>query len=579
MSVMQKKEQTGYPSIDKPWLKYYSEEAINVTFPKATVYERIYKNNCDHGNEIAMIYYGKKITYRKLFAEIDKAARAFTVLGVKSGDNVAICMPAVPEALYTVLALNKIGANANMLNPTFSEEQLAERITETGAKILVVLNELCGKIGKVVPKTSIATIVACPAVNSFGKIVRMWKHAGNIPGTMDWNAFVRRGKGAAYTAFKYQPNTPAVTVYSSGTTGAAKGIQLTNDGIVATMRQYECAGFHMKREDRYVAQIPIWFSTGISVTMLVPLYLGITLILEPVYDFALIAKDVLKYKPNFIISAMGLFEYMKKNYPKSDAYGAFKYAAVGGEYVAPRVEREYNKWLKGNGCKEGLHKGYGMCECGGTVTFSTSVCNVVGSSGIPMPSVVVAAFDPCTDKELPYGKRGEIRVLTPCRMLGYYKKPQETEKYLKTDQGGKVWACTGDMGYVAEDGNIYVDGRISDSYVNDDGETVYLFDIERAVLDVPKIRQCKAVSGCIDGRKTHICHMVLTEDADVDETLEAVRRYCAEKLPASHQPVAVRLYGEALPVAPSGKLDIKAMKENTDELIYLENGKIEEDEC
>ena len=101
------KELTGYPSIDKPWLKYYSEEAIHVTFPKATVYECIYKNNRDHGNEIAMTYYGKKITYRKLFAEIDKAARAFTALGVKSGDNVAICMPAVPEALYTVLALNK----------------------------------------------------------------------------------------------------------------------------------------------------------------------------------------------------------------------------------------------------------------------------------------------------------------------------------------------------------------------------------------------------------------------------------------------------------------------------------------
>ena len=250
---MNKAELTGYPSIDKPWLKYYSEEATNVTFPQSTVYECIYKNNRRYGNEIAMIYYGKKITYRKMFVEIDKAAGAFTALGVGGGDNVAICMPAVPEALYTVLALNKIGANANMLNPTFSEEQLTERITETGAKILVVLNELYGKIGKVVSKTSIATVVACPAVNSFGRMARIWKRAGNIPGAMDWNAFIHRGKGTAYTALKYQPNTPAVTVYSSGTTGAAKGIQLTNDGIVATMRQYECAGFNMKRQDRPIS--------------------------------------------------------------------------------------------------------------------------------------------------------------------------------------------------------------------------------------------------------------------------------------------------------------------------------------
>ena len=68
----------------------------------------------------------------------------------------------------------------------------------------------------------------------------------------------------------------------------------------------------MKRKNRYLAQIPIWFSTGISITMLVPLYLGVTLILEPVYDFSQIAKDIVRYKPNFLVSAMGLFEYMKK---------------------------------------------------------------------------------------------------------------------------------------------------------------------------------------------------------------------------------------------------------------------------
>ncbi len=564
-----KKELTGYPSIDKPWLKYYDEKALHVTFPKATVYECIYTNNCSYGNEIAMIYYGKKITYKKMFSEIENVTGAFSSLGVRRGDNVAICMPAIPEALYTVLALNKIGANANMLNPTFSEVQLAERINETEAKILIVLNELYEKIGKAVFKTGIGTVVACPAANSLGKMVRVWKHVKKIQGTIEWNDFVRRGKGIAYATAKYQANTPAVTVYSSGTTGAEKGIQLTNDGIVALMRQYEYAGFDMKRQDRYIAQIPIWFSTGICVTMLVPLYLGITLILEPIFDFKLIAKDIEKYKPNFLISPMGLFEYMKNNYPRSDAYRAFKYVAVGGEYVAPRVEQEYNKWLKENDCKEGLHKGYGMCECGGTVTSSNSVCNIVGASGIPMPRVVVAAFDVCTDKELTYGKRGEIRVLTPCRMLGYYKKPEETEKYLKTDQCGNVWACTGDMGYVAEDGNVYVAGRISDSYVNDDGETIYLFDIERAVLDVPKIRQCKAIPGCIDGRKIHICHMVLTDDADVDETLHAVEKYCANKLPVSHWPVVVRLYRDSLPVAPSGKLDIKVMKENVDGYKWL----------
>ena len=186
-----------------------------------------------------------------------------------------------------------------------------------------------------------------------------------------------------------------------------------------------------------------------------------------------------------------------------------------------------------------------------------------------MPHVTVAAFDLITGEEKRYGERGEIRVLTPCRMLGYYKKPTETAKYFHTDTHGNIWACTGDMGYVAEDGNVYVSGRISDSYVNSDGKTVYLFDIERAVLDIPQVRQCKAIAHEINGVMTHICHTALIGGANLEETLRMIKKNCAEKLDATHQPVLFRLYNDALPVAPSGKLDIRKMQENTDRLIRL----------
>ncbi len=184
-----------------------------------------------------------------------------------------------------------------------------------------------------------------------------------------------------------------------------------------------------------------------------------------------------------------------------------------------------------------------------------------------MPHVTVAAFDLITGEEKRYGERGEIRVLTPCRMLGYYKKPAETAKYFHSDAHGNVWACTGDMGYVAEDGNVYVSGRINDSYVNSSGKTVYLFDIERAVLDIPQVRQCKAIAHEINGVMTHICHTALIGGANQEETLRMIKEHCTEKLDATHQPELFRLYDDALPVAPSGKLDIRKMQENTDHLI------------
>lgn len=558
---------TGYPSIDKPWLKYYSEEAINAPLPECTVWENIYKRNKDHLTDTALLYFGKKISYGKMFSEIDKTAKALAYLGVKNGDNVAICMPAVPEAIYTILALNKLGANAGMLNPTFNEVQLTDRVNEMEAEVLIVVNELYVTVQNVIPKTSIKHIVTCPAANSLGAFVRLAKKVKPISGTLRWNVFIRQGRGTSYQTALYEKQKPAIMVFSSGTTGASKGIQLTNDGINATGCGYEYGGFGFQRQDIFFAQIPIWFSTGISVTVLVPLIHGVTVILEPIYDFELFYQHILKYRPNFLVTATGLLDYLLNKQPRSEAYQQFKYLVAGGEYVAPSAEQKYNQWLSDNHNPHGLHKGYGMCECGGTVTSTNESSNILGSAGIPLPHVTVAAFDLITGEEKRYGERGEIRVLTPCRMLGYYKKPVETAKYFHSDAHGNVWACTGDMGYVAEDGNVYVSGRINDSYVNSSGKTIYLFDIERAVLDIPQVRQCKAIAHEINGVMTHICHTVLIGGANQEETLRMIKKHCAEKLDSTHQPELFRFYDDALPVAPSGKLDIRKMQENTDHLV------------
>lgn len=560
---------SGYPSIDRPWLKYYSKEAIKASFPECTVWKNIYERNKEHLTDAALLYFGKKISYRKLFSEIDKTAKALTHLGVKNGDNVAICMPAVPEAIYTILALNKLGANAGMLNPTFSEEQLTDRVNEMDVNVLIVVNELYSIMKNVIPNTSIRHVITCPAVNSLGTFVRLIKKVKPIPETTSWNSFIRQGRSENYQTASYEKQKPAIMVFSSGTTGASKGIQLTNDGINATGCEYEYGGFGFQRQDLFFAQIPIWFSTGIIVSMLVPLIHGVTVILEPVYNFELFYKHILKYRPNFLVTATGLLDYLLTKQPKSEAYRQFKYLVAGGEYVAPSAEQKYNHWLSDNHNLHGLHKGYGMCECGGTVTSTNEHSNILGSAGIPLPHVTVSAFDLVTGEEKHYGERGELRVLTPCRMLGYYKKPAETAKYFLSDENGNVWACTGDMGYVTEDGNVYVSGRISDSYINSDGETVYLFDVERAVLDIAQVRQCKAIAHEINGKIMHICHTVLISGANQQQTLRMIKEHCAKKLDTAHQPVMIRLYEDALPVAPSGKLDMNKMQKNTDCLIRL----------
>lgn len=471
------------------------------------------------------------------------------------------------EAIYFLLALNCMGANAVMLNPTFTEQQLVQRMRETNAKLLFIASELYQYIKNAIRQTNIKILIECSVTNSMGKMTRIFKHKTGIKNAISWKAFLKRATKEPKNTLSYKFMRPAIMVYSSGTTGASKGIQLTNEGINWTILQYRYAGFHMCRRDRFFAQVPIWFSTGISISILVPLCLGITVILEPIYDFNVLYQHIIKYQPNFIITAVALLEYLKNNHSTEVSYSNFKYLVIGGEYVSSVAEKKFNKWLDENNATEKLHKGWGMCECGGTITTTIPECNKIGSAGIPLPQVVVNAFGIDTDQPLKYGERGELRVQTPCKMLAYYKNAEATERYFWRDREGNEWACTGDMGYIDEDGNVYVDGRISDSYVDKKGEVIYLFDIERAILNIEEIQQCKVIATRVNEENTHVAHIVVKKGHQ--EILQKIKKYFRNKMPASYMPRYFRFYDDALPVAPSGKIDTELMKNSKEDLIML----------
>lgn len=558
---------TGYPSKDKPWCRYYSQDALNAKLPETTIYNYIYEANKEHLDDTSLLFFGKKVSYRKLFIEIANAAKALVSVGVKPGDNIAICMPAIPETIYIIFAANRLGANVCMLNPCFTEEQLTDRLKETEAAIFITVNEFYQKLQPVINKVKPETLVCCSVVNSLGPIVKFVKKVKKIPNALDWYEFIRSGHNTDLPeVFIPEHDLPAIMVYSSGTTGASKGIQLTNYSVNATILDSSEVFLEMQRGDKFFIQIPVWFSTGISVTLLVAMYYGLTAIMEPIYDFEIFYEHIKKYRPNYLITATSLIDWLmeKKNYCK--AYADFKCLAVGGEYITPQAEKRCNEWLAQNGNKIMLQKGYGMCELGGTTTAASVRYNVVGSAGLPMPHVMVSAFDLETGKELNYGQRGELRVISPCTMSGYYKHPDETAKFFHKDEKGQIWACTGDMGYISEDGNVFVDGRLSDSYTDKNGSTIYLFDIERTVLSIAQVRQCKVVAMEYQGEIIAVPHIVLLSDNDTDEVISKIHEACINNLAENHIPKYYALYTDALPVSLSGKFDTAKMK-NSIELL------------
>lgn len=224
------KELTGYPSIDKPWLKYYSEEAINAPLPECTVYENVYLHNKDYPNHIALEYFGIKINYKKLFEQVDLCANAMVANGITKGGIINICSSAIPEITYLVLACSKVGAVANFINPLFETQQKIDRINDTDSDTLFLMDKMYSYSKDVIAKTHIKNIIIIPATNSLPITVRT---VVNMKETRDrelqqeikmgkfilWNDYIKSSANKKVAvSVDYQKDMPIIMVYSSGTT-------------------------------------------------------------------------------------------------------------------------------------------------------------------------------------------------------------------------------------------------------------------------------------------------------------------------------------------------------------------------
>ena len=574
---------TGYPSIDKPWLKYYNDEAIRVAIPQKTLYQNILDHNCKSMSNVALQYFDAKITYQSLFDRVEVCARALLAVGITCGDCFTVCSAGIPETIALILAASKIGAVANMLNPTFQTAQMIDRITETGAKILFVMDKMYSFVKDVIDKTCIETVIVIPAAESLSfpmrvlsmvKTDKMLKSATqNKKNVIFWLNFLKYGNYfTGETETNYAKDRPVAMVYSSGTTGASKGILLTNDSMNASIVQYETAPFQYQTGNTFLHLIPIWFSTGMFISLFMPMCLGITTILIPSCNADSFKKALLKYKPNYALAVAGLWlAVIDDPAMKKLDLSNMIYPITGGEYILPKSEMTLANFLAAHGCKNPLVKGYGMCELGATATTSFDGMDCAEAVGAPLPKVIVSAFDPDTDKELQYGQRGELRIDTPCRMKEYFRNPDATAAFFKQDSTGRVWGCTGDIGYVDENGYVHILGRTSDCYIACDGGKYYLFDTKAVILQDDAVAQCEVVDVAIEGAQRLTAHIILDKGAFGDDTQQIITRIhalCKAKLPVHAIPYAYKIREDFPASENSNKKDIRKLKADLEGLIF-----------
>jgi len=528
-----------------------------------SIYEHIKAKNNDYLNNKALQYFGKKITYKEMFDMADIVAKSLSKEGVKKGDNIILLMSSCPELVYLLLAINKIGAVANMINPLFSKEQIKDRINDTEARIMFVLDQLYKLTDDIFDELCVKKAVVIPIVNSMPFVtgivagIKLRKEIKYNETLISWKCFIRNRNRENIKTVS-ENDLPAIMVYSSGTTGASKGIVLMNKGINATIAHYECTGFEYERNYTYLQIIPTWFSTGAVFCLFMPLCLGVCVILEPVFSEENFTKDILKYKPNMIMGSTSLWLHFLSNIKeKRNDLSFITFPIAGGEKILPQTEIELNEILKECNCEFQLVTGYGMCELGSTATAMNHKYYKYGSTGYPIKGVTVAAFDLDTNEECKFNERGEIRVLTPARMKEYYKRPDATEEFFWKDSGGREWGCTGDIGYVDEDGFVWVEGRATDYFISKSGKKIFCFDIEDVILRDEQVAQCEVLG--IGGKGKGVPYaFVVGKNPGIN--IDLILDRCKDSLDDESTPVKITVL-DKFPVKGSGKRDMEQLRQ------------------
>ena len=477
---------------DSPWLEFYDEEGIptHIEYPDCSMVDMVIQSAEKWPDNIAYTYYGHKVTYKNFVKKIEKTARALKNYGVKEGDRVTICMPNTPEGITMVYAVNMVGAICNMVHPLSSEKELEYYIKVAESKYVLTIDAVFDKIYRLRDTAQLERIIVVRPSDGLGFLkkklyntlhIKKVRLPSNDSRVVLWEDFI--ANSYFYQGNYYEErngNDPAVILYSGGTTGAPKGVLLSNANFNTLGIQCTTVIKQAVPGATVLSILPLFHGFGLGVCIHTPLCKGMGCILIPAFSHKQFADIIKKNEPNFICGVPTLYEALTNTKLGPHDLASVTSVICGGDALNQTLRDKVNTYLKAHGSEAKIRVGYGLTEATGATCLSPENAFADGIIGAPLPDMSFKIIKNDTFKELPAGEEGEICISGPLVMMGYLNDDAENAQTLRVHDDGKIWLHTGDLGYRGEDGFFYFAQRLKRIIISS-GYNIYPTHLESVI--------------------------------------------------------------------------------------------------
>ena len=551
--------------IKTPWLKSYGDVKFNLDYSDKTMSGAVLETARNNPDFPALAFMGRKISFSELANTIDVVARAFYNMGIRKGDRVMVCMPNVPQAVYCLYALNRIGAVASMVHPLSAVGEIVYYLNEVNCDYALTLDQFYAKFLEVRAQRPIKKLVITsisdelPALKSVAyKLMteRKFPKIRKSEDTLLWKDFISGASNVtdAYVADK-DINTEAVVLFSGGTTGVTKGIMLSDLSFNALAKQTVEMSHETVRHSKMLAAMPVFHGFGLGVCIHTMMYEGGTAILVPRFNVKSYAELIKKNRPNFIAGVPTLFEAIARNaYLDGVDLSCLRGVFSGGDCLSIELKKKFDKFLAEHNAGIRIREGYGTTECVTASCLTPYNKEKEGSIGLPYPDTYYKICAVGTCDEVPYGTEGEICLSGPTVMLGYINHEEENVTTLRKHADGQIWLHTGDLGLMDDEGFIYFRQRIKRMIITS-GYNVYPSQIENVIDAHPAVRM-SCVIGVDDSYKMQKvkAFVVLNEGySESAELKDSIMAHCRKHVAKYAMPYEIEVR-DSLPTTLVGKV-------------------------